>query len=115
MPEELLLVLSTWPDAETAQRASRILIEERLIACANIVPKVESIYRWEGRIETGAELFVFMKTTSSNYPALERRIVELHRYAVPEILGFAVQTGLPRYCEWVRESCRPGAAPEKGN
>ncbi|HEX5177103.1 MAG TPA: divalent-cation tolerance protein CutA [Chthoniobacteraceae bacterium] len=115
MPEELLLVLSTWPDADTAHRASRILVEERLVACANIVPNVESIYRWEGRIEVGAELLVFMKTTVSNYPALERRITELHPYSVPEILGFTADTELPRYGEWVRESCRGAAPPEKGN
>jgi len=115
MSEALLLVVSTWPSAELARSASRIIIEERLAACANIVPNVESIYRWEGRIETGSELLVFMKTTAARYPALERRIQELHPFAVPEILGFGAETGLLAYCDWVRESCRDAAKPEKGN
>jgi len=115
MSEALLLVVSTWPSAELARSASRIIIEERLAACANIVPNVESIYRWEGRIETGSELLVFMKTTAARYPALERRIQELHPFAVPEILGFEAETGLLAYCDWVRESCRDAAKPEKGN
>ena len=115
MPERLLLVVSTWPTAELARSASRIVVEEQLAACANIVPGVESIYRWEGRIETGGELLVFMKTTLSRYPALERRLVELHPFEVPEILGFGAETGLPAYCGWVMESCGNAAAPEKGN
>jgi periplasmic divalent cation tolerance protein len=113
MPEELLVVMSTWPDAETASAACRLLVEEQLIACANIVPNVQSIYRWDGRIETGAELLVFMKTTAANYAALERRIAELHPFEVPEILGLALQKGLPRYWAWVAESCHAVREPKK--
>ena len=113
MPEDVLVVLSTWPDKETASAASRVLVEEQLIACANILPNVESIYRWQGRIEIGGELLVLMKTTAANYAALERRIVELHPFEVPEILGLAVTSGLSRYCAWVRESCGVASDPKK--
>jgi periplasmic divalent cation tolerance protein len=105
MSEQVLLVLSTWPDLDGARNAARVLVEERSVACANLVPAIESIYRWQGNIETTPEVLMLMKTTLSRYPALELRIKELHSYQVPEILCVPVSAGLPAYLSWVQDSC----------
>jgi periplasmic divalent cation tolerance protein len=105
MAEEVLIVLTTWPDAESARNSARVLVEERLAACGNIVPGVESIYRWEGKVETSAEVIVIFKTTIGSYPRLESRIKKLHSYAVPEIVCLRITDGLPAYLRWVEGSC----------
>ena len=105
MADEVLTVFTTWPDVETARAAVRTLVEEKLAACGNIVPGVESIYRWEGKVETGAEVLVIFKTTGGGYPALEARVRALHPYEVPEVLALRVTDGLPAYLRWVEESC----------
>lgn len=105
MPEEVLIIFTTWPDAEKARSAARTLVEEKLIACANLVPGVESIYRWEGKVETSAEVLMICKTTIGRYQMLENRLRELHGYEVPEILSVRVTDGLPGYLRWVEGSC----------
>ena len=102
---EVLTVFTTWPDLETARTAASTLVGEKLAACGNIVPGVESIYRWEGKVETGAEVLVIFKTTAGSYPALEARVRALHPYEVPEVLAVRVAGGLPAYLRWVEESC----------
>ena len=106
MAEEVLVVLTTWPDAEKARAAARILVEEKLIACANLVPGVESIYRWEGKVETSAEVMMVLKTTIARYQMVEHRILKLHPYEVPEIVVLRVTDGLPKYLRWVESSCQ---------
>jgi periplasmic divalent cation tolerance protein len=105
MAEEVLIVLTTWPDAEKARAAAAALVNERLAACANIVPAVESIYRWEGKVETAAETLMILKTTIGRYPQLETRIKAMHSYAVPEIVSLRVTDGLPAYLRWVEAAC----------
>lgn len=107
MTEETLIVLTTWPDAENARKAARTLVEEHLAACGNILPGVESIYRWQGAVETGAEVLVLLKTTAARYPQLETKIKALHPYEVPEIIALRVADGLPAYLRWVEASCTP--------
>ena len=107
MAEEVLVVLTTWPDVEKAGAAARTLVEESLAACANILPGVESIYRWEGKLETSAEVLMILKTTTARYAALQMRITELHSYEVPEIVALRVEDGLPQYLKWVGDSCAP--------
>ncbi|HEX7117623.1 MAG TPA: divalent-cation tolerance protein CutA [Longimicrobiales bacterium] len=98
------VVLMTAPDRDTAERVVRALVEERLVACGNIVPGLTSIYRWQGAIECDAEVLVVLKTTAAHVPALLARAPELHPYEVPELLVLPVETGHPPYLEWVRES-----------
>ena len=105
MAEEVLTVFTTWPDLETARTAARALVEEKLAACGNIVPGVESIYRWEGKVETGAEVLVIFKTTTGSYPMFETRLRALHPYQVPEVLALRITDGLPAYLRWVGQSC----------
>ncbi len=96
-----LLVISTFPDADTARRIVRTCVEERLAACGNLVPGVESIYRWKDKIETSTEVLVLFKSTDECYPRLEARLSELHPYEVPEIVTFVPSGGLPKYLEWI--------------
>ena len=101
----MLVVLSTFAEAETARLAARTLVDERLAACASIVPQVESIYRWRGRIESNAEVLVIFKTTRECYPRFEERLRALHPYEVPEIIAFDSSQGSAAYLEWIAETC----------
>ncbi len=105
MREEVLLAYSTFADADTARKVARTLVEERLVACANIVPQVESIYRWKSAVETAAEALVIFKTTHGRYQQFEQRLRELHPYEVPEIIAIQPRDGLFSYMNWVVESC----------
>src|SRR5437867_1050494 len=78
--QEILIVLSTWPDLEVARSAARTLIEEHRAACANVVPGIDSIYRWKDQIEQSVEVLMLLKVTVGCYPALAARIRELHPY-----------------------------------
>lgn len=98
---ELVVVFSTVPDRETGARIGRSLVEEHLIACANLVPGLTSIYRWEGEVRAEDELLLIMKTAHVRVPALAERLAELHPYDVPELLALPVAAGLPAYCAWV--------------
>ena len=104
MTEETLVVFTTFPDQDTARRIVRTLIEERLIACGNLVPGVESIYRWKGEVETSNEVFAVLKTHQGKYVAMEDRLKELHPYEVPECLALPVSDGLRDYLNWVTET-----------
>src|SRR5438874_13390226 len=97
MAEEALLVLSTFPDLESARRVGRTLVEEKLAACVNIMPQIESIYRWQGNVETSGEALALIKTTIGKYRQLEERIRALHSYEVPEIVALRLHDGLPDY------------------
>ncbi|MEA3207086.1 MAG: periplasmic divalent cation tolerance protein [Chthoniobacter sp.] len=105
MAEEVLVVFTTWPDAARARAAVRELVEANLAACGNILPGVESIYRWEGAVEMNPEVLVIFKTTIGRYPQLETRIKALHSYEVPEILALRVADGLPAYLRWAEAAC----------
>jgi len=105
MVEKILLALSTFPDAETARRISKQLVTEKFAACANILPSVESIYRWKEKIETGNETFVFFKLSEDLQAAFQEKLRSLRPYEVPEIIFVPVANGLPDYLRWVAESC----------
>src|SRR5437667_8158064 len=105
MAEKILLALSTFPDAETARKISNQLVAEKLAACANILPSVESIYRWKGKIEPGNETLVFFKLSEDQQAAFQEKLRTLHPYKVPEIIFVQVAGGLPEYLRWVAERC----------
>ena len=106
MTEEILLALSTFPDAEIARRISNQLVDERFAACANILPVVESVYRWKEKIESGNETLVFFKVSEDRQSAFQDKLRSLHPYDVPEIIFLEVGSGLPEYLRWVEENCR---------
>lgn len=102
--QQPLVVLVTAPSESFALELGRALVDERLAACVNVVPGLTSIYLWEGRREETAEALLLIKTWSEGYAALQRRILQLHPYSVPEVLGLPVAEGAPAYVRWVRES-----------
>ena len=104
MPEQDFIALSTFADSEIARSIAHKLVEERLAACANIVPQIESIYHWKGKIESSTEILVIFKTTRERYPAFEQRLKALHPYEVPEIVALELTAGLPAYLDWIGES-----------
>src|SRR5438477_6555990 len=97
MTEKIVLALSTFPDRETAQRISNQLVDEKFAACANILPGVESIYRWKEKIETGNETLVFFKVSEDRQSAFQEKLRSLHPYEVPEIIFVPIASGLPEY------------------
>jgi periplasmic divalent cation tolerance protein len=106
MSQGILLALSTFPDAEIARRISNQLVTEHFAACANILPAVESIYRWKEKIESGNETLVFFKVSEDRQSAFQDKLRSLHPYDVPEIIFLEVGSGLPEYLQWVSENCR---------
>ena len=107
MIEEVFLAISTFPDAETAARIATQLVTDKLAACANITAPVQSIYRWEGKLEQAQETIVFFKTTAARLQEFQQALRSLHPYEVPEIVALPVAGGLPDYLRWVTESCTP--------
>lgn len=104
-PEDaVFLVLCTVPEPEARALADQLL-EERRIACANLLGPIESRYRWQGKLEVANEVLLLMKTRSAMLAGLRDRIAELHSYDVPEVLEFRAESGLPPYLEWVVGSC----------
>ena len=105
MSQEILLALSTFPDAETARKISNQLVTEKFAACANILPAVESIYRWKEKIESGNETLVLFKLSENRQSAFQEKLCSLHPYEVPEIIFVPISSGLPEYLHWVTENC----------
>jgi len=100
---DVRIVLSTAGNAEEAARIGRILVDERLAACATLVPGARSIYRWQGAVEEAAETLMLIKTTAAKGEALEARLRELHSYEVPEFLVLTVEGGSQPYLDWLRQ------------
>lgn len=106
MPD-VLLVLTNCPDAMVADRIARALVENRLAACVNQLPPVNSTYRWQGAIESATEVTLLIKCTRDRYPAVEEAIRQLHPYQVPEIIGVPIAAGFGPYLRWVHEATQP--------
>ncbi|MCE9581336.1 MAG: divalent-cation tolerance protein CutA [Planctomycetes bacterium] len=103
MPE-FSVVLMTAPDAACADRIARVLVDERLAACVNILPEARSVYRWEGKVEEARELLLVAKTRAGLFPALEARVRALHPHKVPEIIAIPLTDGSRPYLSWVDAS-----------
>ena len=100
-PTDVVTVIMTAPNAETAEELGRTLVSERLAACANVVPNIGSMYWGEGELQRDDEAMVILKTVRQRAEALEARAVELHPYSVPEVLVLAVSGGPAPYLDWV--------------
>jgi periplasmic divalent cation tolerance protein len=102
----VLLCLSTAPDLASARGLADALVGEGLAACVNLVPGLQSIYRWQGQVERNDEVLLLIKTTRTCLPALQDRIVALHPYELPEVLAVESAGGLPAYLDWVVSATR---------
>jgi periplasmic divalent cation tolerance protein len=102
----LARVVLTTADADEAGRLARTLVEERLAACATLIPSVRSIYRWEGEVEDSTETLVLLKTGADQLAALQARLHALHSYKTPEFLVMPVESGSPGYLEWLQAALR---------
>ena len=100
------IVLVTAPDLKTARALAKAALPARLIACANIIPKIESHYWWEGKIESGAEVLLVLKTTTGKLAALERLVLKKHPYDTPEFLVLPLRAGTKKYLAWLAANCR---------
>jgi periplasmic divalent cation tolerance protein len=100
------IVLVTAPDLKTARRLARAALKARLIACANLVPKVESHYWWQGKLEHGCEVLMILKASRPTLPKLEKLILRLHPYDTAEFIVLALNHGSERYLAWWEQSCR---------
>jgi periplasmic divalent cation tolerance protein len=103
--QDVLLVLSTFPEAEMAERVAAEVVGAKLAACANILPALKSIYRWQDEVQKATETLVLFKTTTARFPDLQATLRAAHPYEVPEIICLPIADGLPEYLKWVDASC----------
>ena len=103
----VLVVLCTFPDVEKAREVGAALVEAQLAACVNLLPGIESIYRWQGAVERAGEVLAVFKTKASAWPAFERRLRELHPYDVPEIVALKPEQVAESYARRVIGETRP--------
>jgi periplasmic divalent cation tolerance protein len=98
------LVLTTTTSLEEARKIARALVESRLAACVNIIPKIESVYRWEEKVEEAQEYLLLIKTTADAFPGVRDKIQGLHSYDVPECIALPVDEGSEAYLKWIDDS-----------
>lgn len=109
------MVLVTAPDIRVARKLARAALEARAAACANLVPSLESHYRWKGKLETSSEVLVIFKTLRRLLPVLEATVRAVHPYDTPEFVVLPIESGSERYLAWVTEStARPEVAGIRG-
>jgi periplasmic divalent cation tolerance protein len=101
MNSKVQLVIVSCPETHAVELAE-LLVKEKLAACVNIVPGVQSVYRWQGAIEKDSETLLLIKCAAAKYPSLETRVLEVHPYELPEIVTVSELGGLEGYLEWVR-------------
>jgi len=100
------ILLTTAGSEEEARKIAHHLVENRLAACVNIVPHVQSVYRWEGKVEANREFLMLIKTSAGKFAEIRDAILELHSYDLPECVAFAVEDGSTEYMEWLTDSLR---------
>ncbi len=105
MTDKLLVLTTTGSQAE-AEKIAHTLVEDRLAACVNIVPKVQSVYRWKEKVETAEEFLLVIKTVRGREDQVRASIRELHSYELPECIAIEVDGGSKEYMDWVGESVR---------
>src|SRR5579863_8581390 len=95
------IVLSTAGSEDEARKIAHYLVEHRLAACVNIVPQIESIYRWQGKIESSREWLLLIKSSSERFAAIRDAIGELHSYDLPECIALSIEEGSADYLQWI--------------
>jgi periplasmic divalent cation tolerance protein len=100
----MLLVFSTFPNEAKAREIVRCLVDERLVACGNVLPSIHSIYRWKGEVHEEREVLAILKISRAVFPDLRARLRALHPYELPEVIAVPVEAALPEYLGWVAEN-----------
>ena len=103
METDFCLVLNTCPDPESAQKIATSLVDSRLAACVSILPKVKSVYRWQGKTEVSDEHILLIKSTNILFSTLQQHIVAHHPYELPEIISVPISSGLDQYLDWIAD------------
>ena len=98
-----IIIFITASSEEEAKKIATALVNEKLVACVNIIPKIHSIYWWEGKVCQDDEVMLISKSKQSLFPAIIERVQSLHSYKVPEIISFPISEGLPEYLNWIEE------------
>ncbi|MGD2075982.1 MAG: divalent-cation tolerance protein CutA [Gammaproteobacteria bacterium] len=98
---KILIIFCTAPDGDTGRRIAEELVEYRLAACVNLLPGIESVYRWQGEVQRDSEVLLLIKARASDYAEVEAAIMALHPYELPEIVAVPLSGGLPAYLDWV--------------
>jgi periplasmic divalent cation tolerance protein len=98
---DAVVVLTTLPTADAAAQLAKTLVGEKLAACANVLPALRSIYRWQGKVQDENEVLVLLKTQKALFSRLKERILALHPYEVPEVLAIPVEQGDAAYLDWI--------------
>jgi periplasmic divalent cation tolerance protein len=104
------IVLSTAGSEEEARKIARFLVGQQLAACVNVVPQIESIYRWHGKVETSREWLLLIKTSAHRFPAVRDAIRGMHSYKVPECIALGIEDGSAEYLDWLGDSLSGDAA-----
>ena len=99
---QVLVILVTAANQEEARKIGKGMVNAKLAACANIIPRIQSIYRWKGKVVKAQEVLIILKSTRPRYRALEKAIKAMHTYETPEIIALPVKEGLDRYIGWLR-------------
>lgn len=98
------IVLSTAGSENEARKIARQLVERRLAACVNIVPRIESTYRWQGKVESNQEWLLLIKTSADLFDSVRNAIRELHSYELPECIAITIEHGSSEYLDWIEQS-----------
>jgi periplasmic divalent cation tolerance protein len=113
--QEFIIVYVTAGSPEEAEKLARTLVEERLAACVNRIKAIQSVYRWQGQVEQSDEELLIIKSRKDLFPALEKRVRQLHSYAVPEIVALPLVAGSAPYLGWLRDQVSNEVAPSEDN
>jgi periplasmic divalent cation tolerance protein len=98
-----IIVLITASSAKEGENIAKSLVEDKLVACVNLIPQIKSTYWWEGKVCTDEEVMLISKTKQSLFTAVMDRVKSLHSYEVPEILSFPISEGSPEYLDWIEK------------
>lgn len=104
---DIRVVLCTFPDIASARQVGTLLLERQLIACMTVIPGAESIYRWQGKLETSQEVLTLLKTDAAALPAMESALSSLHPYDVPEFIALEPSLVTSSYAQWLTDAVRP--------
>ena len=103
---ESIIIFCTTPDQKTAQKIAQNLVENHLAACCNILNEVKSVFNWQGKVQIENECLMIVKSVSDKFKQIEKMIIELHPYEIPEIIATDISLGSANYLNWIKENIR---------